>query len=201
MGARHITEKECNNIILLEEKGCTTDNIVDITGFSRTTVNNILRINILISAGHIDEARKESLGRNAKVFGWVCARYGIDPQPPKEKPIETPLDLADVLPLPKYNTEAKPETTPTDTKGPEESNAVEEAIFVASRLIIEKTHEDLEAMTNAICSKLERLMTIGQSCVMDITQKNNANADNIMREVQAIKSHVEMIRSYSKKRK
>lgn len=199
MGARHITEKECNNIILLEEKGCTTDNIMDITGFSKTTVNYILRVNSLISAGYIDEARKESLGRNSKVFVWVCARYDIDPQPPKEKPIETPLDLADVLPLPKQDTEAKSETA--TMKGQAHSTDIEDAIFVAARLIIEKNHEDLEAMTNAICSKLERLMTIGQSCVMDITQKNNANADNIMREVQAIKSHVEMIRSYSKKRK
>lgn len=184
---KRLDDSQRDNVILLANKGIATKEIASVLAIGETTIIYIIRAYKRVGERDFAAIKKDSgLMKNLGVIRWACRAHKVDenefletlvngekkPEPPKE---EQPKE--------------KPETSVSD---------LEDAIHVASRLIIEQVnrqhHEDMEMLAK----KLDQIAVIIQSSVKAAMDKNNANADIAFKELQAQSENLSAIRSNTK---
>lgn len=195
MASKNMIDKDRENIVMLRDKGLSRNEIADVVGRSSISVGYVLAIHDAVKNGDLAEAQRwAKVHKTPPTYAWAAQKFGVtenqSDEAPRQEVIEAPTMLKTIL-----NPAEEKSKTKTDPE------LIEAAVFTAARLMIEKQHDEIEGLGRMLCDKLDRMATIIQSCNVNAMQKSNANADNLLREAQSIKSHVEMIRSQTKKRK
>ena len=182
---KRLDDSQRDNVMLLANKGLGYKEISSILSIGETTCLYIIRAYKRVKERDFAAVKRDNgLMKNLGVIKWACRANGVDEkefleilvngekEPPKEEPPEE-----------------KPEAKVSD---------LEDAIHVASRLIIEQInrqhHEDMEMLMK----KLDQIAVIIQSCTKSVSDKANANADVAYKELKAQSESLCAIRSNTK---
>lgn len=184
---KRLNDSQRDNVILLANKGIATKEIASILEIGETTIIYIIRAYKRVGERDFAAIKKDSgMMKNLGVIKWACRAHKVD----ENEFLETLVNGEKKVEPPKEEQpKEKPETSVSD---------LEDAIHVASRLIIEQVNRQHNEDMEMLGKKLDQIAVIIQSSVKAAMDKSNANADVAYKELQAQSENLSAIRSNTK---